>query len=822
MKKFFYRFSTKAPDDEGSSNLQAPSTRETPSLKLQNNHVRVSKLGSWNFSGAWMLVLGAFSAAVFSVAPLIAQENQGPSRLPGRSAVSGVQLQTNAPVDYASDLTVVHDAQEQALQQARELLAQGENVRDRTALETAIKEMERAQAALGEAKESPEKLPAALAAEQAAYQALLKVTPREFNMTRSRRGNQSGSQSESQRRQMDQLEMPTEENRYETERQATAPPNAQQREQLQTADRLKELAQRQQDLNERLRELQNSLQAAHTDQEREEIQRQLKRLRDEERQMLAKVDELRQQLAQSPNASSQAETRQQLDQARTDMERAAQQMENDSASQALAAGTRAQQTMQNLRDDLRKQTSSQFTEQMRDLRNQARELAKQQDEIANKLDSLNNGEHQTLDNSAERQQLVQQMTKQQGALTNLLAGMRNVTEQAEATEPLLSQKLYDTLRRADQAHTDNLLEMGTQLADRGFLPQAGQAESFARTNINELRRGVEVAAESVLGSEADALRYAQKELDDLTHQVEREMAGAGTNAAARGAGGNDGGEGQSNRLARAEGQSSAGNASGNRDANGTNGIAGANDRAPGNESQTAGNNPQSRQRGGGNPANAGQNENRGQQPNESGNNGEQASAESQQNGQGGQSEAAAGNNGQRGNRSGDQQQANNNSQGQRGGTEQRQDGQNGGPQQASAGGGAGGGDRLRQFTQQLGAQNGGGDGGPITGNNYVNWSGRLRDVEQVLDPQDLRNQLATVRERVAVLRADYRERGQLPQSEVVRSQILAPMTQVRVWLQEELSRQENAASLVPLDRDPVPDAYAEVVRKYYEKLGSAQ
>ena len=48
------------------------------------------------------------------------------------------------------------------------------------------------------------------------------------------------------------------------------------------------------------------------------------------------------------------------------------------------------------------------------------------------------------------------------------------------------------------------------------------------------------------------------------------------------------------------------------------------------------------------------------------------------------------------------------------------------------------------------------------------------------------------------------------------------MTQVRVWLQQELSRQENSQSLVPLDRDPVPDHYSELVRKYYEQLGSAQ
>ena len=48
---------------------------------------------------------------------------------------------------------------------------------------------------------------------------------------------------------------------------------------------------------------------------------------------------------------------------------------------------------------------------------------------------------------------------------------------------------------------------------------------------------------------------------------------------------------------------------------------------------------------------------------------------------------------------------------------------------------------------------------------------------------------------------------------------MAPITEVRTQLKEDLARMENANSLVPLDHDPVPDAYSEVVRKYYEKLG---
>jgi hypothetical protein len=742
-----------------------------------------------------ILVLAVLIAATSS----IAQERRTPAPSSARRPNAGSPIGTNSTGDYASDMTVVREAQDQALEQAKQMLAEGENLRDRNALETAIKEMERAQSALEQARKSPDKLPAAVAAEQAAYQALLKVTPREYRMTQSRNRGQGASSGQPNQRQLDQLEMQREENRYETERQAAAPPNAQQREQLQTADRLKELAQRQQDLNERLRELQTALQAARTAQEREDVQRQLKRLRDEQRQMLAKVDELRQSLAQSPNASSLAEAREQLDQTRSDMQRAAEEMERQSASQALAAGTRAQQAMQNLREDLRRQTSSQFTEQMRQLRNQAREMSRQQDEIARGLDSLNNGERQSLDNTAERQQIVQQLARQQSALTNLLSGIRNVTEQSETTEPLLSRQLYDTLRRTDQTHTDNLLDMGMQLVDRGFLPQASQVEASARTNITQLRQSIERAAESVLGSEADALRYAQKELDDLTRQVEREVDG-GTNSAARGAGQTAATRGQSNLLERA-----AARASGNQE---TNSVAGNGVRPGDNESQSAENNSQREQRAEGNPGGSAAN-----------NGNEQA-----QNPLDGEDNAAAGNNGRPGNRAGGgQQSANNNSSDQQANSTESQragQGQNGG--NANGGGGAGG-ERLRQFVQQLGR--GGLDpnsGGPITGNNFVNWSDRLSDVERVLDPADLRNQLATVRERVATLRADYRDRGRAPQEKAVREQILVPLTQVRVWLREELARQENANSLVPLDRDPVPENYSELVRKYYETLGSAQ
>jgi hypothetical protein len=111
---------------------------------------------------------------------------------------------------------------------------------------------------------------------------------------------------------------------------------------------------------------------------------------------------------------------------------------------------------------------------------------------------------------------------------------------------------------------------------------------------------------------------------------------------------------------------------------------------------------------------------------------------------------------------------------------------------------------------------------PFSAADFANWADRMRDVEQVVDSVELRNRLATVRERVAAFRAEYRLHAACRRRcRKVQVQV-QPMTEIRVQIQEDLARLENARSLVPLDHDPVPDNYSELVRKYYEKLGGGQ
>jgi hypothetical protein len=50
-------------------------------------------------------------------------------------------------------------------------------------------------------------------------------------------------------------------------------------------------------------------------------------------------------------------------------------------------------------------------------------------------------------------------------------------------------------------------------------------------------------------------------------------------------------------------------------------------------------------------------------------------------------------------------------------------------------------------------------------------------------------------------------------------EVVRPLVEVRERITEELARRAPGDKLVPIDRDPVPSRYSELVRRYYEELG---
>ena len=292
----------------------------------------------------------------------------------------------------AEDGKVLKEAQQSAIEKGAQLAERLQDAASKASLEQATRLMKDAEKRLTDVADNAS-IPAlnpALAAEQAAYQALLKLRAREFQVIRnnSRRQQQGGRSSGGRmaQRQLQQLELTSDENRYEEQRSARArQENLSQREREQSEtrqvlNRLRELAQRQSDVNERLKELQSALEAAKTAQAKQEIERQLKRLRDQQQQILRDTDELRERMEEEENRERMADAREQIDQGREHVRQASDALEQGQLSQALTEGTRAGRKLNDLREDLRKDAANRFTEEATDMRNQARQLSQDQQE----------------------------------------------------------------------------------------------------------------------------------------------------------------------------------------------------------------------------------------------------------------------------------------------------------------------------------------------------------------------------------------------------------------------------------------------------------
>ncbi|HMJ88185.1 MAG TPA: hypothetical protein VK530_00130, partial [Candidatus Acidoferrum sp.] len=723
---------------------------------------------------------------------------------------------------YLKDEPVVRDSQERALSQVEAMQEQLENALMQEHARAAEKHMSAALDQLNAATNSIAPLPKALAAEQAAYQALLKLQSREHQVVQSRQQQRGQQQSAAQpsQSQLSQLDLKRQQDRYETEREAAPQLPQDKKEQLEALNRLKELAQRQEDINERLKEMQTELQAAKTEKERTELQRELKRLRDEEREMLADMDQLRQRMEQPQNQSEMAEAREQLEQARQEAQKASEALEKESVQQALAAGTRAGRQLEQMRDEMRKQTSGQFSEEMRQMRTDARDLADKQEEIRKEMQAQND-KPKTLSDSGETEQLANKLGEQKQAVTNILDQMKRVTEQAEAAEPLLSKHLYDSLRRTSQGNLDQALTAAEELSKRNFMREAQQFEQRAGKEIEALKNDVEKAAQSVLGDDTESLRAARRELDQLASQLQRELARAAvTNAglsnalAAASPGG-------ANRSASLSGSNRMAAAAGG-GTNGTN-IASGRGRGTNDGFAMTSTNGSSRGARGTNGASG-----RDLAANQPGRPGESQRTSERQGQQGQQSGDGQG---QRAGNNNDQQQTVRAEQPGENASPSEQQGQQGREGQNGSGRGNNRGDRLAELfdnqpsnNEQRGGQNGGGmRGGPITGEEeFREWSQRLSNVEEMVDRPALRNELAQARDRARAARAEFKRHGKEPQWDLLHLQVLGPLLEVRDRINDELSRRDSNESLAPIDRDPVPGKYGDLVRRYYETLGGSQ
>jgi hypothetical protein len=831
------------------------------------------------------------------------------------------------------DIDVVHQSTGIAMEKVKEGMEKTEDAEVKQSLTEAWKSLKDAQVPLKQASEEKKRSPLnqALTFEQTALEWLHRAQSREHQVMRQNSPPPPGAGQQANKNQIMDLELKQKEQRYEEEKAAAEEKTAEQQENLQVLNRLKELARRQEALAEKIKELQNQMAQAKTEEEKQELDNQLKRLQAEQEQLLRDADELVDRMEKPENAQNMAEAKEQLEQTREKVREAAEQLKEEKLADAANSATRAQRELEKMQEDFRQKTSKKFAEEVKQIRQQARDAAEAEKKISEALENPKEP-GSDLEKSMQNAAQSRQVGDQQQKIEKLLNDMRQLSEQAEQSEPLLHRNLYDAVRKAQTSGLEENLQEARDQLRYGSQAEAKDAERKAANAVEELRNGVEKAAESVLGSESEALRVAKNELDKLIKDAqEQESAGKGQDGqktagaadpkdgeknqqAGEGQKGKDGqgqpqdaktaekgqngekgekpGEGQQGKDGKGEAQDPKMAGQGEKPGKGEKpgeGQEGKDGKGEGKDAQTAENGQGQKPGQGKQPGEQGKD---GQEPGKGEGKGEgegkgqqQASAEQpggdqpgqqpgmqgQKPGQGqgqgkGEGEPQTAENGEKpgeGNQPGQQPgksgQQPGQGQGQGKGQGEAQTAENGekpgegkqprqgrnqGPgqgrgdtQTADSNMGTGRtGDRDSDNDRTRPPIHGGAvpealffedskeqpDTGVFTGNGYDQWSDRLRNVEELLNNPELRNEAAKVLDRARSLRIELKRSNEAPQVANLNTRITQPLIELRDRVVEELSKKDAGKNLAPVDRDPVPAEFRDLVKRYYQELGAGK
>jgi hypothetical protein len=683
--------------------------------------------------------------------------------------------------DLTDSIAVLLESQQQAMEQSEKLKeslqsadAQQDLLKVQSSMTDAISELNKVvpqTASVG--------LRDAIKPMRAAYEGLLRLRAREHEVTQnqqqqsSNQRSQSSSQS-SRQQQIQQLQLEQDPNRYEEESQPIPEESQSEREMRQVMNRLDELARRQQDLNEQVRELDLALQAAENQQEKRDLQDRLDRLREEQQELVQDADELLERMNNPETRNQLEESRQQIENAREQMQQSEEQLRNAEPSAALNSGARAQANVEQTREQLRKQSSEALQKDVQKLVDQAQKVVDTQSQLQKQLqkqtgtspnpssgaiepdqppeaqqESLLRSQQELDQDEGMKRRNLDAWKEQKKEYQELMDRIKDTVEQAEGSEPLLAEQLYETYRQASQQPTDQRLDRIPMMIERGMdQPAVDEAQEVSK-ELQGLRDRIAESTKSVLGSEEESLRRALQELQKANRAIENEMS--------------------ERRTDPQDGRSSQPQNSQPRDGQPQN--------SQPRDGQPQDGQPQDGQQQDGQPQNG--------QPQ----NGQPQDGQPQD----GQPQDGQPQDGQ------------------------PQDGQPRRGQQNRTGRSV-----LEQLEDRISQSDGGARplNSPLTGEDYAQWTDRLRDIEELVRDPDLKAEAARVREAAREFRMEYKRHSKEPQWDMVKKMISSPLQELQNKVQEELVRKTAKQNeLVPLDRDPVPEKYRTELDRYFERLG---
>lgn len=452
---------------------------------------------------------------------------------------------------FTDDVAVIADSQRDAMERARmsiDRLSERLDFADDsygnavTYLQRAIEQMQLAAADLDQ-----QALTTAMQPEQQALQFVLRAeaeinrTDVNFQRQAGGGGGGGGQQEDQDLRELFDMEMGQNENRYETPRQASqgGQQNAEEN------SRLEELARRQEGLTRAQRNLARRMDEMDEEQRR----RELERLRREQEQLSNELAQLQQQMSrrqqmsqagQSAQAGGSSAQSQQLQQALDQMQQAA---EASTPAQAAARSQRALESLREQQRQMAQQPDNSPNQLAQNLAQRGQQLVQQQQQLQQQLRDLSRDQglgqsRQETSNNEQVRDLVNQQQQNRQELEEIERMLRAVVARAETDE----RQLLAQAQAASRAIRPLREQMDTsnRVLSNGMVNLAVDIESEVAESLQQLNQslqamdpGQQVAqsanSDPVMQAAADASAL-REQLEALQEQIEGRL-GAGQGGA---------------------------------------------------------------------------------------------------------------------------------------------------------------------------------------------------------------------------------------------------------------------------------------------------
>ena len=363
-------------------------------------------------------------------------------------------------------------------------------------LKNAIGEMEKAAVDLGAQKPG-----SALPPEQKSLQQLMRAESlfREIQVSfAAQNSGGSGSQADAEDlADLFELELNKLKNQYETVQRG----EQQSRDQKidEALQRLKELAQRQQQLNERNRMLAQQGQPPSASSGGGGSQSQ--------QQLMQEAEQLRRQLQRLSRERSSP----QLGEAGDQLQKAIEEMKkslkdaNRNGAEASAQGMRALQQLNDAARKLARNQDAGLNQGLEQAADESRKLVEEQKRIQAELDKLMKEDQSSDPGDAiqqDREQLAARKTMLADRLRNLGNQIQGLSRQARKTQKETSNKLAEAAEGIQDKRLPERIMSGSVSIQQGFYENQTQREDFIRKGLEELNKQVE-AAQDAMGRSPD-------------------------------------------------------------------------------------------------------------------------------------------------------------------------------------------------------------------------------------------------------------------------------------------------------------------------------